>query len=629
MPVTSTRPLTAAELIHDLGGEPETGMCRCPAHDDKNPSLHVSQRQGKPLVHCHAGCSQEDVIGALKSRGLWGGGDDLAAYERFRRASRILHDDTLPPDLAAYDRFRQALSILRAAAQADAGKPTAYLQTRGISTCPDTAMLLTAKVSRRLLERGFPAMVLPVVGAKGLQGAHVTWLNLKGVDKLSGTDTPRKTYGEIGGGYVALDPADEDKPLVVAEGIETALSAAQVTGLPAVAAVSAGNMAKVALPPCSEVIIAADNDKAGRRAAKKLMRRLLLRGTPVRIAVPDGPDKYDWNDALRSQEADAEALREAIMTARRYRPDGSIALGVEDFMMLEFPPREFLLKPWLTTASINMIHASRGVGKSMLAMAIGDAVGRGGSLLKWTCEKPVPVLYVDGELPGALLQKRLGWLRPQPTNAQLLIVNRDRVVKLKKTRLDLACEDDRELLDGLIEQNGIGLIILDSILTLFSSDTQRDAQPWVPVQDWAYKHRDAGRSVIFIHHDAKSGGPFGTMLREVQMDEVIQLKSDSKLKVGDDESAFRLLFTKARDQFGADTAPMVVRYSTPDGVLAWSHDSESADTRTRVFELISEGWTQADIATELGKTESAVSQHVKNLRADGKLKPRNPMHRAA
>jgi len=38
----------------------------CPAHADKNPSLSISEGDGKILVHCHAGCSQEAVCAALK-----------------------------------------------------------------------------------------------------------------------------------------------------------------------------------------------------------------------------------------------------------------------------------------------------------------------------------------------------------------------------------------------------------------------------------------------------------------------------------------------------------------------------------------------------------------------------------
>jgi DNA primase len=43
----------------------------CPAHQDNDPSLSITERDGKPLVHCHAGCAQEAVINALKALGLW------------------------------------------------------------------------------------------------------------------------------------------------------------------------------------------------------------------------------------------------------------------------------------------------------------------------------------------------------------------------------------------------------------------------------------------------------------------------------------------------------------------------------------------------------------------------------
>ncbi len=43
----------------------------CPAHDDRNPSFSVSDKKGKILVKCWAGCTQEEVIGALRDMGLW------------------------------------------------------------------------------------------------------------------------------------------------------------------------------------------------------------------------------------------------------------------------------------------------------------------------------------------------------------------------------------------------------------------------------------------------------------------------------------------------------------------------------------------------------------------------------
>ena len=46
-------------------------MARCPAHEDREPSLAIRETDGKVLVHCHAGCDQRAVVDALRRKGLW------------------------------------------------------------------------------------------------------------------------------------------------------------------------------------------------------------------------------------------------------------------------------------------------------------------------------------------------------------------------------------------------------------------------------------------------------------------------------------------------------------------------------------------------------------------------------
>ncbi len=60
-------------LTHELHATERNGqwICKCPAHDDSHPSLWLTQKDGKTLLHCLAGCSQQDVIAALRARGLW------------------------------------------------------------------------------------------------------------------------------------------------------------------------------------------------------------------------------------------------------------------------------------------------------------------------------------------------------------------------------------------------------------------------------------------------------------------------------------------------------------------------------------------------------------------------------
>ncbi len=55
----------------------------CPAHADGNPSLSVKEEEGRILVHCFAGCAQENVINSLRDMGVWPNGNtsDLAAVK--------------------------------------------------------------------------------------------------------------------------------------------------------------------------------------------------------------------------------------------------------------------------------------------------------------------------------------------------------------------------------------------------------------------------------------------------------------------------------------------------------------------------------------------------------------------
>lgn len=51
-----------------LSGVKRTGsqyQAKCPAHDDHNASLSVCERDGKLLVHCHAGCSAQEIVRAM------------------------------------------------------------------------------------------------------------------------------------------------------------------------------------------------------------------------------------------------------------------------------------------------------------------------------------------------------------------------------------------------------------------------------------------------------------------------------------------------------------------------------------------------------------------------------------
>ncbi len=79
-----------AEIIgRGLGGRRFRGgwMARCPAHDDRKPSLSIREGDhGKVLVCCHAGCEQ---VGPEPGTHAWLHAECWPPWHQARRADAI------------------------------------------------------------------------------------------------------------------------------------------------------------------------------------------------------------------------------------------------------------------------------------------------------------------------------------------------------------------------------------------------------------------------------------------------------------------------------------------------------------------------------------------------------------
>ena len=118
--------MTAEGIAKALGGRRAGAgwMARCPAHDDREPSLSISRGEdGKVLVRCHAGCEQVTVIAVLRCRGLWQGGH--ARRSDLRVTSRASTN-------VAIERSKAATAIWNAGRPAEGTLVQTYLGTRGI-----------------------------------------------------------------------------------------------------------------------------------------------------------------------------------------------------------------------------------------------------------------------------------------------------------------------------------------------------------------------------------------------------------------------------------------------------------------------------------------------------------------
>ena len=227
----------------------------------------------------------------MQARGLWDGRDDYC--------SRAEPRPRYEPDRAGTTAAARAL--WRKARPGCGTIVARYLAARGIEAPIPPTLRFLVEGWHGATRATWAVMLAAVTRWPDREpcAVHRTFLKMDGSDKAP-IEPAKTTLGSVAGGAVRLAPAGET--LALAEGIETALAVMVASGLPTWAALSAGNLAAVVLPPlplAGEVVIAADHDSSGtgQRFAERAAERLIREGRRVRIALPPTVGT-DFNDVL-------------------------------------------------------------------------------------------------------------------------------------------------------------------------------------------------------------------------------------------------------------------------------------------------------------------------------------------
>jgi putative DNA primase/helicase len=171
-----------------------------------------------------------------------------------------------------------------------------YLRGRGITISPPSSLNFHSALKHRS-GSSFPAMVAAVEDLSGkFLGVQRTFLCADGSSKAS-VEPQKMSLGPLAGGAVRLAPT-LGKIVVLTEGIEDGLSIVQSTGFVVWAALGTSGLRSVKLPDAiREVVIAADNDEPGEKAARDAAQRFLAEGRRAKIARPS--KGKDFNNLLR------------------------------------------------------------------------------------------------------------------------------------------------------------------------------------------------------------------------------------------------------------------------------------------------------------------------------------------
>jgi putative DNA primase/helicase len=297
------------------------------------------------------------------------------------------------------------------------------------------------------------------------------------------------------------------------------------------------------------------------------------------------------------------------------------AVGINDFLRLDIPPREMLLDPILPERSLAMLYAPRGLGKSWLALSIGLAVASGAPLLRWSAPRQRRVLCVDGEMPLVSLQERLKAISvPFGTdipNDGFRILAADQI----DGGINLSTEEGHAALQPLLDD--VDLLILDNLSTLCTATSESASDAWVPMQNWLLKLRRQGIAVLLVHHAGTNGRQRGTSRREDALDTVIALRRPEDYSP-EQGARFELHFEKLRNRVGGELGvPFEARVesSVTDGreSIRWLSSDLKPPLLMQAAELFADGLTVREVAASLRISKSEAGRLRLRALAEGVL----------
>lgn len=284
--------MDARWLTSSLGGtwRNGSGIVSCPVEGhgrgrgDKNPSLSIAPGLKRPVVfHCHAGCSQTEVLEALKRRGAWPPSGATCLI-------------TTPPALkrpCPVSNCADADALWASALPLAGTSGFLYLEKRQIAGAWDDLRYRSA------CKHPHAGVYYPVVLAAirrcdgSLCAVQRTFITEGGYK--ADVKPVRLNTGVLTDGAVQLAPPG--RVLGLAEGVETALSAMKLFDLPVWAACGL-RFNKIRLPEIVQhVVLFTDHDSPGLEHAHASKRYFEELGYSVSLSFPE-TSGADWNDDL-------------------------------------------------------------------------------------------------------------------------------------------------------------------------------------------------------------------------------------------------------------------------------------------------------------------------------------------
>jgi hypothetical protein len=513
-PTNSAR---AKDVAKELGGAHahragKGWLTRCPAHDDKNPSLSVSDGEdGRLLVKCHAGCDATAVLEALRTCGIEAG---PATKARRRRGGNIASLE------------REGFKIVRVYSYRDEAGELLYENVR--------------------LERknGHHEKEFRQRRPNG-RGGYIE--NLNGVRRV-----PYRLPELL---------ATVEQALHITEGEKDADTLA-ILGH-ASTSIATPDAVDLSSFEGKLVYVHEDNDPAGRQKSAKIVAALRCIAAEIRVVrYPDAGDGGDVSDWLTQQGRGPEELLQRLEESSLVGADeGQIStLSCETRCLadVQAEPIQWLWDQRFALGKLGLIAGQPGLGKSQLTLAMVATVTTGGL---WPDGAQAPsgsaILVSCEDDAGDTVRPRL-----EAAAANLRRVHMvDWVVGCAapgappaKHHFDVAAHI-AALRDLVIRIGDVRLIVIDPITAyLGTADSHKTADvrtALVPLQMLA---AERGVAIVMVSHLNKNSGEAAAMNRVVGSGAFVAVARSAWLVGADpnDGERRRRILTPLKNNIGDD-----------------------------------------------------------------------------
>ena len=200
------------------------------------------------------------------------------------------------------------------------------------------------------------------------------------------------------------------------------------------------------------------------------------------------------------------------------------------------------------------------------------------------------MLVVSGEDDIEDLQKRMTPLLEAKNKTagrgmspQLTFLNANDLALLPNGLPNLGTPEGRAKVEANLE--GVSLVILDNYSVLFNGVDENDAREFAPIQDWLFRLKARGISVLLVSHTGKNGDHRGSSKKVDGLNATILLNHPTTWKAQDGAS-FELRFKKSRDARGAEVESFSAKLGEDEeGDLCWLFDIALPTTRVGTKQL--------------------------------------------